>query len=180
MQPAVLSKNGKGKARLDYIENGGKRTMLWERVRDGVIETVFDGNGIVVKELFHKSGDSAEVFADTFMKEKGIPKSERGQYSEVKIGKNCPGCGEDSLVRIAESAEDSTKVPITPLYKCSKCGKRSYYLSGEYLDYLVVNNRALFSEQELKELDSDKEKFMTELKEYIIRIFASQKIMRIR
>ena len=179
MQKAVLSKSGKGKVRLDYIENGRERTVLWEPVRDGMIETVFDEDGVVARALFHKSKDSAERFADTFMREKGIG-VEKGVYSEVKIKKSCPGCGESALIRIAESAEDSKKVPITPLYKCSKCNNQSYYLSDEYLDYLVTSNRALFDEKELKELDSNKEKFMTELKEYIIRIFASQKIMRIR
>ena len=179
-QTALLAKSEKGKIRLDYLEKGSRRTALWEPVYDGVIETIFDGDGVVLRQLFFKGKENAKTQPEEFIKERKIAAKE-GQFSDVRlIGKKCPTCGAESIARLAESAGDSTRAPIAPIYTCTACGKKCYYLSDEYLDYLVTHNRFLFEEQELRELDSNKEKFMSELKEYIIRIFASQKIMRIK
>ena len=101
-------------------------------------------------------------------------------YEEVKLNRQCPHCGETSLVRFADSVVASKDLPVMPLYSCSVCKKRSYYLTDEYLEFLVKNNASLFEGAELAELEKDSQAFMHEIKEYIIRIFAAKHIERIR
>jgi hypothetical protein len=67
-----------------------------------------------------------------------------------------------------------------PLYSCTGCSTKSYYLTRDYLEYLVDNNNSMFEAAELSELSKDKNAFMSELEAYIIRIFASKKIMCIK
>ncbi len=71
-------------------------------------------------------------------------------------------------------------LPVLPLYICKNCKTQSYYMTDEYLGYLVDNNRGLFTETELGELAADKKRFMEELKGYIIRILSSKKIASIK
>ncbi len=99
-------------------------------------------------------------------------------FTEIKLNKQCPSCASYSLSRDIDF--DKQKVPIMPTYVCAQCQGKSYYLSDSYLNYLVSDNSELFSEKELKEMTSNKEAFLSELKEYIIRIFASKRIIRIK
>lgn len=101
-------------------------------------------------------------------------------YEEVKLNRQCPHCGGTSLVRFANSVMTSKELPVMPIYSCNACTKRSYYLTDEYLAFLVKNNKALFEGAELAELEKDSQAFMHEMKEYIIRIFATKHIARIR
>jgi hypothetical protein len=52
-------------------------------------------------------------------------------------------------------------------------------MTDEYLDYLISSNPELFGKGELDEFRKDKEKFMGELRRYIISIFASKRIKSI-
>jgi hypothetical protein len=101
-------------------------------------------------------------------------------FSEIKLKKPCPKCNENSLERYAEVFSSKEYVPIMPLYFCNGCKSKSYHLTDSYLEYLIENNRSLFSEEELLALGSDRNAFVSEVREYIIRMFASQKVMCIR
>lgn len=84
------------------------------------------------------------------------------------------------MVRYVEAFRSKNTMPVMPLYYCTNCSKQSYYLTNTYLEYLIYNNKGLFTNKEQVELQNDEEAFIAELKEYIIRIFASKKIMQIK
>jgi transposase-like protein len=104
--------------------------------------------------------------------------SERA-YMAIKLHKVCPECKKDSPRRQLEGTT-IREVPIIPLYVCDSCGCRSYHLTKEYLLHLVEKKRALFSAAEAAEYEKDPKKFVDELREYVIRIFASKRIMCIK
>lgn len=100
-------------------------------------------------------------------------------YESVRLKKPCPNCNTDSLVRYVESVP-KPEMPVMPLYICSNCKKKSYYLTTAYLEHLIKNNTDLFSKAELSEFDKNSDAFIRELEGYILRIFASKKIMCIK
>lgn len=180
-----LSRNPDGRVQLQYTHSSGRRTVVWEPIKEGVAETIFDDQGAVLRQsLVPGTTDIDKRLAlqmRELLKEANVDKvRESAEYNEIKLKKNCPACGTDTLSQYREKVGGMETIPIVPTYLCGKCNGRSYYLTDQYLDQLVSTNKELFSEQELSELRSNKEAFMSELKEYIIRIFASKKIIRIK
>ncbi|MCL5430146.1 MAG: hypothetical protein M1504_01555 [Candidatus Marsarchaeota archaeon] len=180
---AILSMGEKGKVRLDYSEGNGGRVALWEPFDNGVLETLFDTKGGILKQSLMEIKDKKEDVAAAgvgLIVERTSSRITNGKYSEISIDKKCPSCNKSDLSRIASTVNDSSKIPVMPMYECRSCGSQSYYLTDEYLEYLVTNNRDLFSENEAKELASQRGATLNELREYIIRIFACKRINNIR
>lgn len=107
-----------------------------------------------------------------------LAKASEKPYEDVRLARPCPSCGSPGLMRYSDAF--SKEAPVMPTYYCSACKKRGYYLTDEYLEFLVDNNIALFNDAELRELTQDRSAFVSELKEYIIRIFAAKHVARIR
>ncbi len=177
---ATLSRNGAGKVKLEYAHDGQKRTVLWEPLGSGTVETIFDGEGAIALQRIFSDKIDKEAQVARFIKAEKIAGVRQGDYSEIRFNKKCPTCGADSLQRLAETISDSSKMPVMPIYVCGSCKGKSYYLTDSYLEHLISNNVDLFEENERKALDSDKGAFVKEIKEYIIRIFASKRIMCIK
>ncbi|MGD0729239.1 MAG: hypothetical protein ABR981_04140 [Candidatus Micrarchaeaceae archaeon] len=147
-----------------------------------LLEMVFDMNGFVLLQKLTKIQNKEDIdlkIKETLHKEK-ISKISKKEYSEVKITKNCPNCNESALELYVEAFASNGKVPVVPTYHCKNCKGKSYYLTDSYLEYLVNENKGLFSDAELIELEKDRNAFMNEIKAYIIRIFASKKILNIK
>lgn len=94
----------------------------------------------------------------------------------------CTKCGNLGLYRELDlvSPDRIREVPVMPIFICKKCSQKHYSLTDEYLKYLVLSNKQLFESAELKEIDTDLESSINTLKEYIIRIFASKRISKVR
>ncbi|MFI5412885.1 MAG: hypothetical protein ACHQX1_03255 [Candidatus Micrarchaeales archaeon] len=181
---ATISRNSNGNVKLEYYENDRLRSALWEPFSTGILNTIFDEDGAVLRqEMLPKKNDTQkemDAHISEFMKSANVKNATDSSYNEIKLQKKCPTCGSSSISRYIELNGEKPVVPILPTYLCAGCKGRCYYLSDTYLDYLVSNNNDLFSKEELKELESNKDAFLSELKEYIIRIFASKRIMRIK
>ncbi|MDE1868785.1 MAG: hypothetical protein KGH60_02355 [Candidatus Micrarchaeota archaeon] len=177
---AYISK-GKSAVKLEYHENGAKITKLWEQRGDHTLETTFNGDGaILVQELTKLDHKDVLQRVDIILKNAGIISAKEVQYEDVKLNKQCPKCSASGLSRHVEAFSTRQEIPVMPLYHCKGCGSQSYYLTDSYLEHLVVNNKGMFDVKELSELDANKQAFMDELKAYIIRIFASKRIMCIK
>lgn len=167
--------------RLEYNKEDEKRIVLWEPKGSGVIETVFDSDGAVLRQmLFKKHQDGLEYHVKNFMSLEGVSGKPEKVSESVRLNRGCPSCGSYSLARVVDQLTDPALAPIMPIYVCGGCKAKSYYLTDKYLEHLVGNNKELFDEKELKEMQANKAAFMNELKEYIIRIFASKRIIRIK
>lgn len=182
MDDAAVSRSKNGKVKLEYVQDGKKRTALWEPMCNGVVETIFDDSGAVLRQVLlpEKAGEGADCHMQRLISELKVMKTAEKEFSEVKINKKCPTCDSDSLVRFTEGITDTTKAPVMPTYICKSCNGKSYYLTDDYLEYLVSNNKEMFEPKELAEMEKDRGAFIHELREYIIRIFASKKIARIK
>lgn len=175
---AVVSKGDNGKVRVDYQSEGTNNTVLFEPVGENTLESRFGSLGGITGQRLIKGNDTASI-ANDFVAGIG-GEAVRGEYSDIVLEKACPKCGGGTLQRSIDTMFQMKEVPVMPLYTCSKCGARSYYLTDEYLRNLIAENSALFEDTELEEKRKDEGSFMSELRAYIIRIFASQRIMEIK
>ena len=147
--------------------------------RQGLLETTFDCNGAILAQQLLQSA-TPEPHIKSTLESVSVQSALEKAYEEVKLNKPCPHCGEARLARSADSIASVEKLPVMPVYSCSACNKQSYYLTDEYLEFLVAHNATLFDPKEQAELEKDKKAFIHELNEYIIRIFATKHLTRIR
>jgi hypothetical protein len=173
-----MATSSTGKVRIDYDDCGVMATVLFEPVGDHTLESRFDRIGSVTDQRLIDSNDVRRA-AENFVVSMGAD-AEIRQYREVTLQKECPGCGNAPLSRYIETLRSPTKAPVMPLYVCGRCGTKGYHLTDEYLGNLVHGNMSMFDASELSELGKDEKAFMEELRAYIIRIFASQRIMNIK
>lgn len=178
---AYFSKDDLGHMKLEYSSGGRRLARLWETRDSGTLELLFaeDGSILFQKMARFKGGELDQRVADA-MRENGISETKEAKYSDVQFTRPCPNCEQPGLQRHTEAFFSKNEVPIMPLYHCQKCSTKSYYLTDDYLGYLVDQNMENFTEQEIKEMGLDRAAFMSELKAYIIRIFASKRIMCIK
>jgi hypothetical protein len=175
---ALVSKDEKGRMKLEYLQGKEQRIRLWEPFKDGILETTFDNNGyVLLQKLLKSESDVLKSRLYESLHEAGANGTKEIAFSDVKLKRPCPNCKEYKLSRYVEAFATKSEVPIIPIYYCTNCKTQSYHITNSYLEYLVENNSSLFSDTELLELKGDKNAFVTELKGYIIRIFASKKIM---
>ncbi|MCL4381107.1 MAG: hypothetical protein M1331_02855 [Candidatus Marsarchaeota archaeon] len=162
---------------MEYTEDANKRIRLFELANSRVLETIFDADGAVIRTSILQSSDLKSALAEFLNSFPEKPNESEKNFEEVKLKKQCPHCGSDTLARSINIAKN--QVPIVPIYECRGCGGKSYYLTADYLRYLVLSNKGLFEKQELCQLEANENEFLGELSEYIVRIFASKKIKRI-
>ncbi len=148
--------------------------FLWEPVLDSFLETSFDLDGAVMDQLRVDSPIEDRI-AGILSSSGTLPVEGRG-FSEIVLKRGCPNCGRYPLRRCLDGRA-SGNVPIIPLHYCSACGSRCYMLTEKYLENLVERNRQLFNAQESASMGGNRRAFMSELRENIIRIFASKKLV---
>ncbi len=163
---------------MEYENDGAKIIVLFEPVNSNTLESRFDPIGSIINQRLIKGDDTSGIAKD-FVAGMGVD-AVKGEYRDVVLQKACPSCGNTPLSRYIDTMFSIKEVPVMPLYLCGKCNTRSYYLTDEYLKNLVKDNSVLFEETELAEMSKDEGTFMTELRAYIIRIFASQRVMQIK
>lgn len=164
--------------RLDLTDGNRRVVRLWECKRTCILETTFGAHGeIIAQRALPGPDEKAEEYFNDAVRETGVePKAVA--FRPVMLEKSCPKCSKDALVRKTEAF--SGEVPVMPLYYCKECKGESFYLTDEYLSYLVENNTELFEEAEREQMKADKAAFTAELKRHIISIFASKKIAVIK
>ncbi len=148
--------------------------FLWEPIRGSFLETCFDSDGAVIDQL--RIDHPVKERIAYVLSSSNAEAAEASGFSEIVLKRGCPKCGAEPLRRCLDG-HASGSVPIIPLHSCSACGSRCYMLTDKYLARLVERNRQLFNEQESKSIDADNGAFMSELRENIIRIFASKKLL---
>ena len=91
-------------------------------------------------------------------------------------------CGESRIERELDQRDTAnmTNIPVVPIFICKKCGSRFYSMSDEYLRRLVSRKESLFGADEIAEREKGEAEFVGTLQSYIIRIFASKKIQRLK
>lgn len=159
-----------------YSRNGADICVLIENTQNGMLFTELNRRGLVEKQLYVKPGDADYSEIVSIM-----DVSDAGEYAGLAVDANCTACGGE-VVRELDLVHPSviTHVPVVPVYICRKCSKRFYSMTDGYLKSLVASRKELFDEKDLKELSENESMFVSTLQEYIIRIFASKKVSRIR
>jgi ribosomal protein L37AE/L43A len=163
-----------------YVKDGVRKYSLFEGIKKGTLVTEFNEYGEVLGQKLLNENDVLKVIDENLSGE-GYTISAKESYEGIEVNAECPFCKEKSIRRELDLADISNieSVPVVPTYVCTKCKRKFYSLTDSYLEALVEGKKNLFSEDELKELAANKEKFINELQEYIIRIFASKRITRI-
>lgn len=169
------------KIKLEYDHNGRNRAALWEPFRGGIIETIYNEYGAVLgQRMFKNDGKKfLNERIDSVMKDASITSTSECKYTEIRLERRCPGCGAASLERVSDFGKEKPDLPVMPTYECRECKGKGYHLTDEYLEQMLAEQESLFSSKELQEMKTDRGAFKAQLNEYIIRIFASKRIMHI-
>lgn len=181
MSSGNISESPEHSIKLEYELGGEPLQVLWEPKGEGyTLQTTFDKyGGILDQKLINiKDHDQKEV-VEAFMESNEIEPKE-SVYEPIKLHKECPSCHHNTLVRHASTEKKPSKIPIMPMYDCSSCGAKAYHLTDRYLKKLIVSNKELFEGMDMKEFEADEQKFINELKAYILRVFASKHVLNIK
>lgn len=156
-------------------------TYIAEKTAVGILISEFDNDGGVINQIYSKGVDPVSEIS-SHLKTGMVELVEVNKYDSVKVNAVCDKCGKKDLKRELDLVDpvNIRAVPIVPMFVCSSCTSKFYYLSNNYLKNLVEKNPHLFKEDELKEKAKDEGVFIHTLQEYIIRIFASKKINRVK
>ena len=166
--------------RMDAENGEGKATTLLENLGGGlVLASVFDHEGNLLSRKVVNTGSEGTAAIERQVST-GFETITQGNYRDIVLEKDCPKCGNKGMARSTDISNSIADVPVMPLVICQSCGTKGYTLSDSYLREMVMANKELFSSKEQEELERDAAGFMAELREYIIRIFASKRIFYIR
>jgi hypothetical protein len=176
-----ISRSKKGKMKAVYEVKGSRRATIFEPMSENILQTTFAGDGgILDQRLLRVSKSNIENIFGTFVNELGAARVLEEDYSDIKLEKNCPKCASSPLVRYIDTLMYPSEVPVMPFYICQACGAKSYYITDSYLSNMISENRDLFSEAELSQMEADQKEFIADVKAHIIRIFASKRIMYVK
>lgn len=175
---AELSCSNLGEIRIDYVDNGTKLIKLWQPRKNAILETTFKENGSVILQQIISGKDINETVNELLVKS-GKTQLKNVEFRPIKLDRPCPHCKKNSLIRYADAYRSNPDIPVMPLYECKECKGKSHLLTDEYLMHLVKSNPDLFDADAKAELKNDDDAFVSELKRYVISIFASKKIKRI-
>ena len=175
IEALLAYKSSNGKVRTASIDG---KFVIADELKDGSLITVFNENGEVLDQRILK-GKSVEEGLEYYV---GPIKIVESEYKEVEINAACQRCGKKSIRRELDLVDTRkmSNVPVVPIYVCTSCGQGFYSLTKEYLKKIVDEHLDLLSAEESREREKNEEAFINELNEYIIRIFASKKLMRIK
>jgi hypothetical protein len=176
-----ISESPEHSIKLEYELGGELLRALWEPKDGGyTLQTIFDRDGgILDQKLINLKGHDQKEVVEAFMESNGIEPKE-SVYEPITLHRECLSCHHKTLIRHASSEKKPSKIPIMPMYDCSNCGAKAYHLTDRYLKKLVVSNKELFEGMDMKEFEADEQKFINELKAYIIRVFASKHVLNVK
>jgi hypothetical protein len=166
-----------------YLKGDKTRFCLAEKTSKGTLITEFNERSEVVNQVYKKNGGmnlESDLSGYLNVDEKKVVLT--GNYKGIMVRAKCRSCGNVGLKRSLDLTKPSeiTEVPVVPLFVCGSCGSPHYSLTDDYLKALVEGRSELFEKEELEEIRGDTIGAVKLLQEYIIRIFASKKISRIR
>jgi hypothetical protein len=179
---AYLSTDGRLRT-AHYRLGGDTRFCVAERTGAGTLVTEFRSNGEVLDQLC-----VGEVGAEAALREHlkgvgevGVSRTGGRRYEPVRVSAACAKCGGgvSRELDLRKPAEIDA-IPVVPIFVCRSCKSRHYLLTDEYLGKLVKKNPELFGKDELGERDADERAFIGTLQEYVIRIFASKRISKLK
>ncbi len=164
-----------------YPKGNGDRFCLAERTAEGTLITEFNEHSEVVNQVYMKDTNH-ERNLSKYLKADEKKTVLTGDYKGIMIHAKCRSCGKVGLRRSLDFTEPSkiTNVPVVPLFACIACKSPHYSLTDDYLRVLVEGNMGLFEKDERDQIRGDAGGSVKLLQEYIIRIFASKKISRIK
>ncbi len=182
--PLVLHKSGDERVRSGpYSRYGTEVFSIAECTAEGILITEFESSGQVVDQVYSKGhGRGVDAALKEYIAAGDTEIVDAEKYEGVTAGFVCGACGHAGLRRELDLKHPSEihDVPVVPIFVCGACGARHYSMTDKYLKALVKSNRGMFGSKELEEMDSDTEASVASMQEYIIRIFASKKINRMR
>ncbi|MEM3208765.1 MAG: hypothetical protein QXE33_02510 [Candidatus Micrarchaeaceae archaeon] len=179
---AARSTDGRYRTGL-YKRYGGECFAVSEKIGDGILVSEFSKNGVLMDQIYTKGNEPFSVLSEYIaVAGERLELDNSGRYEQVVLDAECPLCKSRSLVREYDSVglDEIKSAKVVPIFVCRNCKGRFYSISEHYIEKLVSEHIELFDEGELNDYYSNREAFIGELKEYIIRIFASKKIINIK
>jgi len=165
----------------EYASDEGNCFCVAEATGAGTLITRFKSGGDVLDQTCEVSKDAKSVLCDYLKGEGAIDFTNSGAYERITVDAKCDRCkGEIARELDLKKPEEIRSVPVVPIFVCKSCGRRFYSMTDVYLTRLARRQSSLFSANELREMEKNEREFMTNVREHVIRIFASKKITRLR
>jgi ribosomal protein L44E len=165
-----------------YKTSDGENFCIAEETLSGTLITEFKSSGEVVNQVFAEKRDAPRMLSEYLGGTTELNIKEANMYERVKIKATCTKCGGENIERLMDQQEARSirEIPVVPLFLCKSCGSKFYSMSDAYLRQLISRKESLFEAKEMSERNINEDKFVKTLQEYIIRIFASKKIQRLK
>ncbi|MGC9132482.1 MAG: hypothetical protein ACP5HJ_02445 [Candidatus Micrarchaeia archaeon] len=178
---------------FEFTKDGRARKTIKEKGEVVEIEdyTFFDKGTLLLKfdkslKITNQTFSKENIFnvlsrTVEICKEKKFPLKilEVKSIEEFKIPYKCPFCNKETLkLKIYREIEEGKlkQIPIIPIVYCENCKRESIYLSNEFLKNLVVENRELFTKEEIEFFEKEEENFLKELRASVAAVFGKKKI----
>ncbi|MDE1855942.1 MAG: hypothetical protein KGH49_01770 [Candidatus Micrarchaeota archaeon] len=166
-----------------YFSNEVRAFAISEKTANGVLVSEFTEEGELLDQIYKKSNDPMVEIANHvkhIASELTIRSVE--SYSGVEVRAKCDGCNGKSIKREMDLLAPPTilKIPVVPLFVCTNCKKKFYSMTPTYLRKLVARNTEMFEKNELEMRNAGEQAFIDEVQEYMVRVFASKKLTRIK
>jgi len=173
-----------GRIRTAHYSHGEEtRFSLAEEIKEGTLVTEFRSNGEVLDQVCVNGRDARTALGEYL---KGIGSLEvlskaGSKYEPIGVNAPCPKCnGEIARELDLKAPRDIAFVPVVPMFVCRSCKSRYYLLGDDYLKRLIHAKVGLFEKDEALEREKDEGLFLKTMHEYVIRIFASKRISRLK
>lgn len=165
----------------EYPSDEGNCFCVAEATGSGTLITRFKSSGDVLDQTCDLSKDAKSVLCDYLKGEGALDFTNSGAYERVAVDARCGRCkGEIIRGLDLKNPEEIRSVPVVPIFVCKGCGRRFYSMTEAYLTRLAHRQSFLFSADDLKEMKKNEREFINNVREHVIRIFASKKITRLR
>lgn len=170
-----------GRLKADFYRDNEKLTVLSEKIKGGFLVTEFNCDGEVLLQSLESIDNGISALKRHLSIDDSCNIVDTEAYEGINVNAECSKCGKRNIRRELDmlDTEALSKIPTMPMFVCTSCGQRFYSLTDNYLKELIHSSIDLFTEEELAEKGKDEDAFVNELKEYIIRIFASKKVMKV-
>ena len=137
---ALISKDEKGRMKLEYTKEGSRLIKLWEPNQEMVLETTFEAasGSILLQRVMKTDSGLTDYLLKESLNEADVKETKEVKFSDVSLNKPCPACNEFKLSRFVAAFQSKKEVPVMPIYYCTNCKNKSYYLTERYLKYLLI------------------------------------------
>jgi hypothetical protein len=164
----------------NFRSSAGMVFCIAEPMAWGTLISRFKTNGEIVDRVENQQSRSTTSALETYFAGFAtLEVEETGRFEHVKAQAVCSSCGGDEIEREQDgkATEETSDAPVIPIFTCLKCGSRFCLLGDDYVKNMISRFSRYIAMG--KGENADNAAFIGEVRDNIIRSFASQNIRKL-